>query len=179
MFPPKRWLKHRLCYKFWFLGVLFPQGEWPQQVLAGGEWLSWSLQHRSTAACTTGPVLTGFACVASTRRGEEAGKVAVASFQWAVPAPQQGSCERARGRTLGRRLLVVSDFPEVGWGWAVRVACSAMPSLFRWKWGSQEMTLCQLVFVYSLRTVRLWNTGMLRQLQFLFAASMFCAQGYM
>lgn len=25
---------------FDFFGVLFPQGEWPQQVLSGGEWLS-------------------------------------------------------------------------------------------------------------------------------------------
>lgn len=38
------------------------------------------------------------------------------------------------------------------------------------------MTFHQLVLVSSLRTVRRWNKGKLRQLQFLFAASMFGAQ---
>jgi len=36
----------------------------------GDKQLSWSLQHLSTAGCTTGPAQSGFACVASTRRGE-------------------------------------------------------------------------------------------------------------
>lgn len=42
--------------------------------------------------------------MASTRRGEEAGKVAVAGPQGVVPAHQRDSCGRALGGTLGKRL---------------------------------------------------------------------------
>lgn len=97
-------------------------------------------------------------------------------------AAQQGSCGRAWGGTQGGRgcwlFLIFLRWPGAGAG-AVWVACSALSVVvFRWRWGGHQMTFCQPVFVYSLGTVRLWSEGKLRRLQFLFAASMFCAQGY-
>lgn len=71
-------------------------------------------------------------------------------FQWVVPTHQRDSHTRVWGRGCWSFLIFLRcDGARNVW-----VACSALPSVFRWRWGGQQMTFHQPVFVYSLKTVR-------------------------